>query len=173
MVCSRVDCAERAAALLVYDPRGAAAWLRDRDPVGDRGQAITLCSDHADRASVPVGWTLTDERSPMFTAAPEPIVDVTTAPEIRDEPASPGPGDDEPIVEPAAGDRTAATDALPDISPAASASASASYADTASSVSDVDAEVLTLWADQPSGERDPHSPQSPLLARAFRAAHRH
>ena len=68
MVCSRVNCGERATALLLYDPRGAEAWLRDRDPIGDRSQGIILCGGHADRATVPLGWTLTDERSPVRSA---------------------------------------------------------------------------------------------------------
>lgn len=186
MVCSRVNCGERATALLLYDPRGAEAWLRDRDPIGDRSQGITLCGGHADRATVPVGWTLTDERSPVYSGISAPLVDISgRSTDVRPDVASGG------------------DDAMTDVTDDADADAPADVdepveggEEAVSATDDVagptpddgggpagddtrpDADVLTLWADQPAeseeagGSHDGSGPQSPLLARAFRAAHR-
>lgn len=209
MVCSRVDCAERATALLVYDPRSAAAWMRDRDPVADRGQGISFCGVHADRATVPMGWTLTDERSPAFTAPPEAVELIRAgssaagsaggdADDVAD-PSAPNAADEknadiavDAIASEAADggiagevdDGTATdgdTDEDVDVgeSPAETAAGETSV-ETAAGETPVDsADVLTLWADHPAdpyhvrgGDGEPALPESPLLARAFRAAHR-
>lgn len=61
--CARTSCAQQACVLLAFDPRGARAWLRD---LGDANPAmgLMLCGDHAETTTVPMSWTLIDERSP-------------------------------------------------------------------------------------------------------------
>ncbi len=59
--CSRTGCAERATVTLTYVYARSHVWLddlsRDRDP-----HAYDLCDRHADRLSVPSGWSLSDRR---------------------------------------------------------------------------------------------------------------
>ncbi len=49
-------------ATLAYDYRGQTVWV---DPLAEEPHPMThdLCSRHADRLSVPVGWTLDDRRA--------------------------------------------------------------------------------------------------------------
>ncbi len=60
--CSRTGCAERASVTLTYHYGRSHVWLddlsRDRDP-----HAYDLCDRHADRLSVPSGWSLDDRRA--------------------------------------------------------------------------------------------------------------
>ena len=59
--CSRTGCAERATYTLTYHYARSHVWLdelsRERDP-----HAYDLCHRHADRLSVPSGWSLDDRR---------------------------------------------------------------------------------------------------------------
>ena len=117
---------------------------------------------------MPVGWTLTDERSPMFTSPPEPVVDLVDmeAPLSADRGEAVAPADP-------------STEIAESVTVVAPTAGSEPVTDVGhdpvegSPGPDVDAEVLTLWADQAAHAEDPDGPQSPLLARAFRAAHRH
>jgi hypothetical protein len=185
MVCSRVNCGERATALLLYDPRGAEAWLRDRDPIGDRSQGIILCGGHADRATVPLGWTLTDERSPVYSGISAPLVDISDhSADIRPDVVSDAVGATIDVTDHAdVGAPADAVEPVEDVEELPSAADVADFAadaagDPATEDSGPDADVLTLWADQPADSEeaeeahDGSGPQSPLLARAFRAAHR-
>lgn len=60
--CSRTGCAERARVTLTYQYARSHVWLddlsADRDP-----HAYDLCERHADRLSVPSGWSLHDRRA--------------------------------------------------------------------------------------------------------------
>ena len=58
-MCSRPDCAERGVARALIEP-GDRRIIVDRR-VHDAGAAI-LCAAHADRVTVPKGWTLDDRR---------------------------------------------------------------------------------------------------------------
>jgi hypothetical protein len=73
-LCARVGCAEPVTAVLVLDPGQAIAHLVDvtDDPLG----AASLCTAHADRVGVPIGWVLTDER----TEPPEGVALLLGAP---------------------------------------------------------------------------------------------
>lgn len=57
--CSRPDCAERGAARALIDP---SARLIVIDRHVDQPGAAILCKEHADRVTVPKGWTLDDRR---------------------------------------------------------------------------------------------------------------
>lgn len=56
-------CREPATALLLFDPRVATAWLVDADDAPPTG--LPMCRSHADRFRPPVGWALSDQRSPV------------------------------------------------------------------------------------------------------------
>ncbi len=58
-MCSRPDCAERGVARALIEPRERRIIVDRR--VDDAGAAI-LCAVHADRVTVPQGWTLDDRR---------------------------------------------------------------------------------------------------------------
>jgi len=49
-------------ATFTYDPTDRRAWVADL-VAADRPGSLHLCADHAARFSVPVGWTLVDERA--------------------------------------------------------------------------------------------------------------
>ena len=55
-------CREPATALLLFDPRVATAWLVNAEGTAPRG--LPMCTSHADRFRPPVGWVLSDQRSP-------------------------------------------------------------------------------------------------------------
>lgn len=77
----RPGCDRDAATRLTYDPIGCEVWL---DDLAERvGRHQEICALHAERLTVPRGWSLSDRRSaepPMFVttsaeaapAAPEP-----------------------------------------------------------------------------------------------------
>jgi len=48
-----------------FDYSERSMWLSDADVVTDPGTGYPLCAQHAAKLSAPVGWTLTDRRSPM------------------------------------------------------------------------------------------------------------
>jgi hypothetical protein len=58
-ICSRPDCAERGVARAVIEPRERRIIVDRR--VDEPGAAV-LCAAHADRVTVPKGWTLDDRR---------------------------------------------------------------------------------------------------------------
>ncbi len=62
MYCDRVSCENVATVMLLFRPSETSAWLHDYDPTS-RILGITLCIDHANRVTVPTGWTITDERA--------------------------------------------------------------------------------------------------------------
>tara|TARA_B100000953_G_scaffold295231_1_gene286127 strand:- start:213 stop:767 length:555 start_codon:yes stop_codon:yes gene_type:complete len=61
-LCQRVGCGQEAEAVLLMVPQECRAWLvsDDHDAAKDGSH---LCTDHADRMTVPVGWVLSDERN--------------------------------------------------------------------------------------------------------------
>jgi hypothetical protein len=61
--CTR--CADPAESVMSFDYSSRAMWLDDIPADGDPGSAYPLCAVHAVRMSPPLGWTLTDRRSPM------------------------------------------------------------------------------------------------------------
>lgn len=63
MGCAHMLCREPAVALLLFDPRVATAWLVDIEGTAPRG--LAMCATHADRFRPPVGWVLSDQRSPV------------------------------------------------------------------------------------------------------------
>lgn len=62
-LCGRVGCGEPAATVLLMAPQDTQAWLVGLDHVSAR-EGVALCPAHADRISVPLGWSLTDNRAP-------------------------------------------------------------------------------------------------------------
>ncbi len=48
-----------------FDYSQRAMWLSDFDDPDDLGGGYPMCALHASRLGAPVGWTLTDKRSPM------------------------------------------------------------------------------------------------------------
>jgi len=69
-LCSRPGCASAASATMAYDYSGRTVWLDDLEPEVDPN-LYDLCPAHADRLSVPQGWTRTDRRvsavRPLFS----------------------------------------------------------------------------------------------------------
>ena len=55
-------------ATFVFSPGQLIAWLGDLD-TDRRSLGHHLCDTHANRLSVPKGWTLTDERTPSVALA--------------------------------------------------------------------------------------------------------
>jgi len=94
-------CPEPATALLLFDARVTAAWLVDLEGKAWRG--LPMCAAHADRFRPPVGWILSDQRSPSrrqrsageASPASEPAA---SAVESEDDPAA---GEPAPAREPA------------------------------------------------------------------------
>ena len=62
-VCDRLGCGESAACALLMAPQDTEAWLVDPDHEAAL-DGVGLCAAHADRISVPFGWSLSDARSP-------------------------------------------------------------------------------------------------------------
>ncbi len=59
-----VRCGAPAASVLSYNYDDRAMWLDDLKVATVPGHQWSLCSDHADRMTPPVGWTLADRRRP-------------------------------------------------------------------------------------------------------------
>lgn len=99
--CAHMLCPESATALLLFDARVTAAWLMDFEGRAWRG--LPMCSAHANRFRPPVGWVLSDQRSPSRprrsagegSPASEPAA---SGAESADDSGS---GDDAPAREPA------------------------------------------------------------------------
>ena len=99
--CAHMLCGEPATAVLLFDPRVATAWLVDVDGASPTG--LRICAGHADRFRAPVGWVLSDQRTPTAadaeqTAGGLPVPD--PAPE-GGEGAGESQPDDIPAAEPA------------------------------------------------------------------------
>ena len=60
-LCSRTGCSERAEVTLTYHYGRSQVWLDDLSPERDP-HAYDLCGRHAERLSVPSGWSLEDRR---------------------------------------------------------------------------------------------------------------
>ncbi len=60
-----VRCGAPAAAVMAFNYGEAQVWVEDLAETGPLGAAYALCEMHANRVSVPVGWSLTDERHPV------------------------------------------------------------------------------------------------------------
>ena len=63
MLVSCVRCAAPASALMTFDYDGRSVWLLEFDVEPERGGGYAFCTNHADRMSPPLGWTLTDRRN--------------------------------------------------------------------------------------------------------------
>ena len=61
-VCDRLGCRESATAALLMAPQDTEAWLIDPDHDA-APDGVGLCEIHADRITVPFGWSFSDERS--------------------------------------------------------------------------------------------------------------
>ncbi|MDE0116345.1 MAG: DUF3499 family protein [bacterium] len=69
--CARVSCGARASAILLINARDLAAHVVDiQEHTAVAG--VPLCRAHADAVVVPLGWTLSDSRSPA--AEPELVL---------------------------------------------------------------------------------------------------
>ena len=99
--CAHMLCPEPATALLLFDARVTAAWLLDLEGRAWRG--LPMCSAHADRFRPPVGWVLSDQRSPSGRQRSEshgsPAPEAAVAGD--DSADDSGSGDSEPAWEPA------------------------------------------------------------------------
>ena len=62
VMCSKIGCRSEAAAVLLIAPGDTQAWLLALDHP-DASEGVLLCEMHAERVSVPKGWTLDDERA--------------------------------------------------------------------------------------------------------------
>ena len=93
--CAHMLCPEPATALLLFDARVTAAWLMDLEGRAWRG--LPMCSAHANRFRPPVGWVLSDQRSPSRPQRSE------SQGSPASEPAASGaePAEDSPSGEPA------------------------------------------------------------------------
>ena len=64
--CNRSACGDTAAASLSFDYEARAAWLIDA--AQPHPATYLLCQRHADALSVPIGWTLHDNRTTLDAA---------------------------------------------------------------------------------------------------------
>lgn len=66
-----VRCSTPAAALMTFNYSDRAVWLEELEPDVEQGVGYSLCIEHADRMTPPLGWTLTDRRNVtrLFTPA--------------------------------------------------------------------------------------------------------
>lgn len=99
--CAHMLCPEPATALLLFDARVTAAWLMDLEGRAWRG--LPMCSVHANRFRPPVGWVLSDQRSPsrpQRSAGEDPPAS-EPAPSGDDAADDSPSGDPEPAREPA------------------------------------------------------------------------
>ncbi len=84
-LCERVGCGEPQVCALLIAPQETQAWLvSPAHPSASEG--VSLCDTHADRISVPFGWTLVDDRAKpkrkrrKKKAEPAPATDATAEP---------------------------------------------------------------------------------------------
>jgi hypothetical protein len=117
-LCGRVGCGEPAVAVLLMSPQDTQAWIVAPDHQHAPG-GVPLCAVHADRISVPFGWSLTDDRpapkrkrrrknaapaetEAVLEAEPSPEASVEPTAEVAQPPASAQGPDPEPDPDPAA-----------------------------------------------------------------------
>lgn len=67
--CARPTCCAPAAASLTYHYGSRSVWLDNLDEEREPS-AYDLCSGHAERLRVPVGWALEDRRTPIIQLRP-------------------------------------------------------------------------------------------------------
>jgi len=79
--CVRPGCGAIAEATLTYHYASRTAWLDDLDDV-PAPSTYELCTQHADRFTVPLGWTREDRRA-AHLPVPQPL---PTAQELLDIP---------------------------------------------------------------------------------------
>lgn len=65
-----VRCGATAAALMVFNYDERSVWLEDLAGEVIPGSGHVFCSDHANRLTPPLGWTLTDRRTLSRLFAP-------------------------------------------------------------------------------------------------------
>ncbi len=70
--CARPGCAEQASATLTFDYAGQRAWLEELAATPSPA-TYDLCERHADRLSVPNGWSCDDRRPPPPPRALPPV----------------------------------------------------------------------------------------------------
>lgn len=63
-------CSIPALALMTFDYSDRAVWLEEFDEFPEDLIGYPLCTDHADRLTPPLGWTLTDRRNVTRLFAP-------------------------------------------------------------------------------------------------------
>lgn len=61
-LCKRIGCGQEAEAVLLMVPQECQAWLVSNNHNAAK-DGSPLCTDHADRMTVPVGWVLSDLRT--------------------------------------------------------------------------------------------------------------
>ena len=69
-LCARPGCGGPAAATLLYQYSTRSVWIENLDEEPDLN-TYDLCSRHAERIVVPVGWVLEDRRTPIIPLRPQ------------------------------------------------------------------------------------------------------
>ena len=172
----RPGCDRGAAARLTYDPVGCEVWL---DDLAERvGRHQEICTLHAERLTVPRGWTLSDRRSDeptMFVAPAAPVAPVAAepaAPRRRRRAAGKGhPATQTLELFEVLRQELAEAEAAPVVAPVAAAVVEPIVEPAPEPVVEPAAEVEVESATEPAGDELPEALQatSPLLARAFAA----
>ncbi len=67
--CAR--CTTPASTLMTFDYPSRAVWLEDLEVDPAEAGGYALCTNHGDRLSPPLGWTLTDRRNVTRLFAPD------------------------------------------------------------------------------------------------------
>lgn len=49
--------------MMTFDYGDRAVWLTELDQVSEDAVGYAMCTNHADRMTPPLGWTLTDRRN--------------------------------------------------------------------------------------------------------------
>ena len=68
--CARPGCAAPATATMTYEYANRTVWLDTPGQEPDPEAAWGLCSTHADRLRVPLGWDRNDRRRPALPLRP-------------------------------------------------------------------------------------------------------
>lgn len=48
---------------MTFDYPEQSVWLEELEPAEAEGRGYIMCTEHADRLTPPLGWTLTDRRN--------------------------------------------------------------------------------------------------------------
>lgn len=189
-LCGRVGCGEPLVAVMLMSPQDTQAWLVGPDHEF-AAEGVGLCGVHADRITVPFGWTLDDDRpakpkrrrkkaAPSTASEPAP----TKAPAAPAERSEPGQAHEEAaaelVSEPFDDDYVAPEDqfrepevavgnrpdeSADDDSPRLSVVAPDEEAEPQTGIGDE--EQPALW-DEPTAPNAEPDESTPLLQRAFR-----